>query len=109
MLSGVNMATNDFRTDDLWEQLEIVLVERFTHGPREHGIWDKSKGHEGDLLIGGSAREQWHHALGLIRGERHHAPKLERLLEEVRKVHNDQHVTWFHQNWRELAVDTKGR
>jgi hypothetical protein len=108
MFSGAGITTSDFGLDDLWEQLEIILVERFTQGPREHGLWDKSKGHDGDLLIGGSAREQWHHALRLIRDGRQHAPKLDRLLEEARNVHSDQHLTWFYQNWRQLVGDTKG-
>ncbi|HET6842324.1 MAG TPA: hypothetical protein VFK06_11675 [Candidatus Angelobacter sp.] len=108
VFSGVSVSTNDFNSDDLWEQLELILVERFTHGPREHGLWDKSKGHDGDLLIGVSAREQWHYALRLIRDEKNGAPTLERLLEEAKKINGNRYLAWFYENRRQLVMRTKG-
>jgi len=110
MFAGISVNTQEFAPNDLYDYLELVLVERFPGGPREHALWSRAKGSDADLRTSGSGREQWRYALELIRNEARGAPALEALLSEAINVYRqDKLLNWLHNNRNLLASKTKGR
>jgi hypothetical protein len=66
---------------DPWRLLEEVLAELYHAGPKS--LWQRLRGDVSQLHLGGTARDQWAHAVHLIRngGE----PSLKKILSEVRR------------------------
>lgn len=110
LFSGDVTNAQDFAPNDLWEYLESALAERFPSGPREHELWSRAKGSDADLLTSGSGRDQWKHALRLIRENTQDSPDLDALLYEAKwHYYSDPSLNWLYKNWRRLIHVGKGR
>jgi hypothetical protein len=110
MIAGVSTTPRDLSPSDFWLQLEVELAERFPGGPQDYGLWSRSKGSDADLLTGVSGREQWRHALRMIRENAHESPTLDRLLDEViKRFPYERSLAWFQKYWRQVAPEARGR
>jgi hypothetical protein len=101
MIVGVSSTAQELSPDDLWSQLEDVLAEHFPGGPRDYGLWSRSKGQDADLLVGNSGREQWRHAVQMLRRETNGSATLYNLLQEAQRLFPyDASLQWFQQHCR---------
>jgi hypothetical protein len=110
IMAGISSTPRDLSPDDFWSQLEAELADRFPGGPKDHGLWSRSKGADADLLVGVSGREQWRHALQLIRENAHGSATLENLLDEaIKSFPHDRSLAWLQKHWRQVASEVRGR
>jgi hypothetical protein len=65
-LSGI--LTNVIITEDQWwEEFTKITIKLYPEGPTDEKIWLQSDGEESDLLVKGSGKEIWIHALNKLR------------------------------------------
>lgn len=70
--------------EDWWKAFKELLFERYGDGPSQSNIWNKSGGHNSDLLKKVSGREAWEDAIQkLLAGKAGSKINTPKLLEEI--------------------------
>lgn len=88
LLSWLERWANDISAispAEKWESLEEVMAGLYPRGPDQDGIWERSGGHDADLVQGGSGRERWRTVLEKIR----RGGKGPRIADLLREMQND--------------------
>ena len=53
--------------DDLWQELEQLVIQLYPRGPDDASIWSRSGGDQSNLAYASSPRGAWHNALKTLR------------------------------------------
>jgi hypothetical protein len=66
-LSFFGVLKNSISLDEWWDLFENQAIKLYPKGADQNGLWNYAGGHDSDLLLKGTGKEIWNHAVRIMR------------------------------------------